>query len=422
MTAIRNADALPEGDVNIVNIKSTERDSLKKRSSFETFSRLFTLLVVVYPIFNRYQSVVPLLTISEFALLLLFIVSVFRFRVFTMNIDWIAFIFAMYLLFDITLHTEMLSGSDWAQGAGTAGRLALLYLLFAFMGKNFMDFDYGFRALIYVSVIVAVYGLVQTTASRIGVVLTTYIPGLPIMGVDNLDVAVRAKMDFGLTFRMQSVLNEPAALCCYLILPITMLLNGQREIEHANAVAVFLSAVCVLSLSSTGIIVVLVLWGCYVGRRFVERSIDARILLLGLMTAIVVIALVVAFTDIWSYFVSRTFGKGLSGGTRFYALDIALTTGDTPLNVLFGILTPRSEDYLPGFARTYYLYGLCGLVLITLFMLSIVKRGDKLSRWIVAVFILLNVGTEIMLGNFAIYYLCFASSETNRNICTEGQS
>ena len=160
MTAIRNADALPEGDVNIVNKKSTERDSLKKRSSFETFSRLFTLLVVVYPIFNRYQSVVPLLTISEFALLLLFIVSVFRFRVFTMNIDWIAFIFAMYLLFDITLHTEMLSGSDWAQGAGTAGRLALLYLLFAFMGKNFMDFDYGFRALIYVSVIVAVYGLV----------------------------------------------------------------------------------------------------------------------------------------------------------------------------------------------------------------------------------------------------------------------
>ena len=422
MTALRNAGSRFDGAVSKVDEKSTGRDSSKKQSSFETFSKLFTLLVVLYPIFNRYQSVVPFLTISELAFLLLFVVSIFRFRVFTMNMDWMAFVFAMYLLFDIALHAEMLSGSVWAQGAGTAGRVALLYLLFAFMNKNFMDFDFGFRALIYVSVIVGIYGLVQTAASRIGIVLTTYIPGLPIMGVDNLDVVVRAKMDYGLTFRMQSVLNEPAALCCYLILPITMLLNGESEIRHANAVAVFLSAVCVLSLSSTGIIVVLVLWSCYVSRRFMECSFDARILLLGLMTAIVVIALVVAFTDIWSYFVSRTFGKGLSGGTRFYALDTALTTGDTPLNVLFGILTARSDDYLPGFARAYYLYGLCGLVLITLIMLSIAKRGDKLSRWIVAVFILLNVGTEIMLGNFAIYYLCFASSETDPNTCTEGQS
>mgnify|MGYP004526973817 CR=1 FL=1 len=389
--------------------KTTGHGAAVKRSSFETFCRLFTVLVVVYPIFNRYQSVVPFLTISELVFLLLFVVAIVRFRVFTMRVNWMALAFAVYLLFDIVLHAGMLSNSVWAQGAGTAGRVALLYLLLAFMGRNFMDFDFGFRVLIGVSVLVGVYGLIQTAASHVGIALTTYIPGLPIMGTDNLDAAVRAKMDYGLTFRMQSILNEPAALCCYLILPITMLLNGEGEVEHGNAIAVFLSAVCVLSLSSTGIIAVLVLWGFYVGRRFTERNIDARILLLGLMMAIVAFALIAAFTDIWSYFVNRTFGKGLSGGTRFYALDTALSASGSPLNVLFGVLTARTEDYLPGFARAYYLYGLCGLVLITLVMLLTARCGDALSRWIVAVFIFLNVGTEIMLGNFAIYYLCFAS-------------
>lgn len=388
---------------------ATGHGAAEKRSSFETFCRLFTVFVVVYPIFNRYQSVVPFLTISELVFLLLFIVAIVRFGVFTMRVNWMAFAFAVYLLFDIVLHAGMLSSSVWAQGAGTAGRVALLYLLLAFMGRNFMDFDFGFRVLIGVSVLVGVYGLIQTAASHVGVVLTTYIPGLPIMGTDDLDAAVRAKMNYGLTFRMQSILNEPAALCCYLILPITMLLNGEGEVEHGNAIAVFLSAVCVLSLSSTGIIVVLVLWGFYVGRRFMERNIDVRVLLLGLMMAIVVFALIAAFTDIWSYFVNRTFGKGLSGGTRFYALDTALSASDSPFNVLFGVLTARTEDYLPGFARAYYLYGLCGLVLITLAMLLTARRDDSLSRWIVAVFIFLNVGTEIMLGNFAIYYLCFAS-------------
>lgn len=422
-----NSCSIQKKNKGVVN--TTSFLTQKEDSAYESFCRMFTVFVVIYPIFNRYQSVVPFLTISELTFLLLFIVAAIRFKVFTFRIEWMAIALSAYLLFDIFLHAEELSGTAMAQGAGTAARVALLYLLFAFMSRNFIDFDYGVRALVFVSILISLYGLVQMAASHLGIALTTYIPGLPIMGEGNLDAEVREKMAYGLTFRMQSILNEPAALCCYLILPITMLLNSEGEIGRSKELALFFSSVCVLSLSSTGIIVVLVLWGFYALRSLLNRNIDARILALGTMAAIAGLVVVLTCTDIWSYFMTRTFGNaglsGLSEGTRFYALNTALSASDSPFNVLFGVLTAQTEDYLPGFARAYYLYGFCGLILTVLIMFVIARRGNKLSRWVVAIFAFLNVGTEIMLGNFTIYYLCFASAAGKKEMqghvtCREG--
>lgn len=414
MLAVRNKKSWRKENVNAGIDNPTRFLAVKEVSTYKLFCRVFTVFVVVYPIFNRYQSVIPFLTISEFVFLLLFMVAAIRFNVFTFRIEWAAVALSVYLLLDIILHADTLSSSAMAQGAGTAARVALLYLLLAFMGRDFVDFDYGFRVLIFVSILISLYGLIQTAVAHLGIVLTTYIPGLPIMGEGNLDVEVREKMAYGLTFRMQSVLNEPAALCCYLILPITMLLNSEREIRHGKELALFLSSVCVLSLSSTGIIVMLVLWGYFALRSLINRNIDARILVLCAMAGIAGLVVVFTCTDIWSYFMTRTFGNaglsGLSEGTRFYALKTALSASDSPFNVLFGVLAAQTEDYLPGFARTYYLYGLCGLALTVFIMFVFARRGSKLSRWIVAIFAFLNVGTEIMLGNFAIFYLCFASA------------
>lgn len=414
MSTVRNKKSWRKENVNAGIDNPTRFLAAKEVSAYKLFCRVFTVFVVVYPIFNRYQSVIPFLTISEFVFLLLFMVAAIRFNVFTFRIEWAAVALSVYLLLDIFLHADTLSSSAMAQGAGTAARVALLYLLLSFMGRDFVDFDFGFRVLIIVSILISLYGLIQTAAAHLGIVLTTYIPGLPIMGEGNLDVEVREKMAFGLTFRMQSVLNEPAALCCYLILPITMLLNSEREIRHGKELALFLSSVCVLSLSSTGIIVMLVLWGYFALRSLINRNIDARILVLSAMAGIAGLVVVFTCTDIWSYFMTRTFGNaglsGLSEGTRFYALKTALSASDSPFNVLFGVLAAQTEDYLPGFARTYYLYGLCGLALTVFIMFVFARQGSKLSRWIVAIFAFLNVGTEIMLGNFAIYYLCFASA------------
>lgn len=414
MLAVRNKKSWRKENVNAGIDNPTRFLAVKEVSTYKLFCRVFTVFVVVYPIFNRYQSVIPFLTISEFVFLLLFMVAAIRFNVFTFRIEWAAVALSVYLLLDIFLHADTLSSSAMAQGAGTAARVALLYLLLAFMGRDFVDFDYGFRVLIIVSILISLYGLIQTAVAHLGIVLTTYIPGLPIMGEGNLDVEVREKMAYGLTFRMQSVLNEPAALCCYLILPITMLLNSERKIRHGKELALFLSSVCVLSLSSTGIIVMLVLWGYFTLRSLINRNIDARILVLCAMAGIAGLVVVFTCTDIWSYFMTRTFGNaglsGLSEGTRFYALKTALSASDSPFNILFGVLTAQTEDYLPGFARTYYLYGLCGLALAVFIMVVFARRGSKLSRWIIAIFAFLNVGTEIMLGNFAIFYLCFASA------------
>ena len=86
----------------------------------------------------------------------------------------------------------------------------------------------------FVSFFVALYGIIQTIASLFGKILTTYIPLLPIMGTNNLDDEIRLRASYGLAFRCQSILNEPAALCCYLILPIILCLFVERQNNRKN--------------------------------------------------------------------------------------------------------------------------------------------------------------------------------------------
>lgn len=384
-----------------------------KLATEDKFKIAFTLLVVLYPIFNRYKAPIPILTMSEFALMLFFIMAAVRFRVTSFPVIWSAFALCVYMAFDIAVNSMELKGASLGIGAGTALRIVCIYFLYAFLANRFMNKRFGERALVLVSLIVSTYGLIQLAASFLGIVLTTYIPGLAIMEENSLDIAVASKMAIGLQFRCQSILNEPAALCCYLILPITLLLFGSGKFKHRYVLAGYFSLVCVASMSSTGIIVVSLLWLVKLLKSICESNIDARKLFLAFCLGLLFVIVLVLGTNVFEYFINRTFGgeglSGLSNGTRFYALNVALSSSDSPLHILFGILTSQTVDYLPGYARAYYLYGAVGLLLFLLVMLCAAARGDDESKWVVGVFAILNIGTEIMLGNFAIYYLCFAA-------------
>lgn len=64
---------------------------------------------------------------------------------------------------------------------GTSIRLIYIYLTLNILGINYFDVEYGKKIILVVSVVLSIYAFVQYVFAMRGVILSTYIPGLPIM-------------------------------------------------------------------------------------------------------------------------------------------------------------------------------------------------------------------------------------------------
>lgn len=373
----------------------------------------FCILVTVYPIFNRYQApFVHQLTLSELVLIVFCLLAILFTRFSEKRFALPLLFFLAYLLFHVALDCARLTGSELFDSVGTSLRVVFLYVAIAIFSKDFFDRDFATRFLFFVAFAVAAYGLLQAIMSHLGVSLTTYIPFLTIMGDTNMDVEIANKIGYGLRYRCQSILNEPAALCCYLILPLILCLfpNGQER-DGGNpryGLAAFFTLVCFVSASSTGIIVACVVWIVFAlhGKQATKAAREKKMAIL--VVTCVLVAAVFSYSGLFDYFVSRTFGGGVSGSTRFYAIGDMFASSNSLLGILFGAGLQQTEEYLPGFARVYYCLGLIGFLAITMYLIHLFKWADRQGRMVVLFFVVLNVGTEILLGNFAIYYLPFA--------------
>lgn len=368
--------------------------------------------MVLYPILSRYASPIPFVTLSEFCLILFTVISIFESNKKYFLVREIV-VFLTYLCFCFFWAWFCTPGGKLTDAIGTLLRLFFLYAILSFLSKRYFEIEWAEKALINVSFFVALYGIIQTIASLFGKILTTYIPLLPIMGTNNLDDEIRLKASYGLAFRCQSILNEPAALCCYLILPIILCLFVERQNNRKNqkAKAIFFSFTSLISMSSTGIIMVLLLWLMYFVRRINSRKelLNRVILVLG---AGVFGGIFLVTSGIWKYFVNRTFQgniglEGLQNGTRFYAINDMLGASHSIGGILFGGGMAQTADYLPGWARIYRYLGIIGFFLMVWMLYRFYKRCNQVGKKIIIAYFVLNIGTEILLGPFAIYYLSF---------------
>lgn len=390
-------------------------------------SSIFTVLVVVYPILNRYAAPIPFLTLSEFLLLLVFCVSLFRSGIVNNKVMWAAIPFVCYLIIHILLDTENLVSGVKADAVGTALRLLFIYFMIAMLSKDLFLASLGEKVLLAVAIGVSIYGLLQVAFSFAGITLSTYLPLLPVMDGINADQLVMERMAYGTRFRCQSILNEPSHLCCFLILPLILCLfpsNRKGKTVRYRA-AILFTVVCFVSASSTGILIASSVWILHFvgpvkwsGRRQLTR------LFTGLIVATIAAFLFYA-TGLWDYFVIRTFGgtgdlSGILSGTRFYALDEMFAASNSVYGVFFGTGLAKIAEFLPGFSRVYLNLGLIGLILIFWMLVKLFLSGDTTNRIILSFFSVLNIGTEIILGSFAAYYLPFCLPDTNDEAFKKG--
>ena len=154
---------------------------------------------------------------------------------------------------------------------------------------------------------------------------------------------------------------------------------------------------------------------------FQNNHLSTKQFLAGAIIAIIGTFAIGTFTyhvGIWDFFLNRTFyhtAGGLMASTRFYALQDMFLSSHSVIGILFGEGMAQVENYLPGFARMYLYLGLNGLLLIAFFLFRMYTRQTLLQKNILLLFLFLNLGTESILGAFAMLYLCLIVTPYTEN-------
>lgn len=387
-------------------INSQKNTTLK---SDDKYKKVFSIIIILYPILNRYASVIPMLTLSETLIFLFLIYSFFKKRIHPVKI----FIpFVIYLGFLVVYY--IISGSNNEENQdniGTILRLIFLYVSITFLGKGFINGKFAIKWLNIIAILMVCYVILQSIAAKFGIYLTTYIPGLPIMAEDRDLYILEQQQKYGSTYRAYGLLNEPAALSCYLFLPLAINLFSKINIPDRIRKALFISLGCLICMSSTGILMCGLAWGSFI---FFNPSKNTKKYKKYAIAAILLSIIIIPHTVIWETFVERTLGGSLSSidlqnNTRLNALDVIkdMVTNMNLSNILLGFGMASTIFYLPGFFRVLYTLGLCGFVIVIIQFYYLYRNRNFLQKKLVLFYIILNIGTEILLGNFAVYYLTF---------------
>lgn len=99
--------------------------------------------------------------------------------------------------------------------------------------------------------------------------------------------------------------------------------------------------------------------------------------------------------------------NGKSSSDRFAGYSLLFEYRNF-FSLLFGNGMKLLEgDYLSGYLRLFYYFGITGVILFFYEILSGYKKHNQVGKILVWLFIVLNIGTEVALGPFLIIYSSF---------------
>lgn len=382
----------------VLRINNSSQSKLESWTSF---------LVVIYPLIFGYTSIFPLITFGEVIVLItmIYIVALSKGRI----INEQALICTVVLVV-VRVSASFFENVNLADSLGTGARLAMLYCFIVIL-KPYFNMRKGKKYLEVVGLIVAVYAFMQIIAARFGIYLTAYLPFLN--SIRDVNGEVLQKAMYGIAFRPTSILGEPAELGGYLALPLAINLFDDLRNKGWLKKSIFFSIAIVLTMSSTGIALFLLEWTIFVfkGKNIRNKDVLVATLIIGGCTAFFV-------SGMWKFFVKRTFesygGEGIKGillNTHYKDIAGIYAEKNGIINILFGNGMSEPSGFLPGVFRLYYYFGIVGIVIFIIWLFDLYKKGSDMQRYLMLVWLIMNVGGAYILGSFALPYTLFLDAK-----------
>lgn len=371
-------------------------------------------MVVLFPILSIYGIGVSTINWANIFMLIVFgviIISPNRLDL-KKDISYPILFLSFYVLFEL-VHSIIIDENTTEIVLRTFRYLA--YLLFlAFFTKKYFSFEYGKRVYCYVAIFAICFIVFQTILLKIsGIYISGYIPGAPILNDGVVDFAnnlERYANPKEFLVRPRSIFEEPAHFSQDVLAVLALVLFSDWKDGKKLKWGFFVTFGLLLSMSNTGFLVGIIVWLNYFFRNSKKY--------IYLFPVVIIVVVAVYYLPITQSIIDRLF-DGRSAGGRFngysYVFDSELSLSE----FLFGhgmINTQKLNVYLAGYARLFWYFGVTGILLFASVFIALYKSGNNQQRELLIIAILLNIGSDAILGPFFFpYYSLIISNNDGRH-------
>lgn len=234
--------------------------------SYKFIRKIFSLLIAVLPVLSSYYSGIPGFTVGDFCLVIFAVVSFFIQDFpndYLIKLDFLYLgIVIIILLSSFSMFLQLSTPESSISVVDSYVRIVryCFYLFIAiYVCRRLLNLDFLKKSIVYVAIVATVFLIVQVLAYR---VFDYYLRGtasfIPLYteGYDRAD-----RMVFGDMFRATSFFLEPAHYARYTVIALGVILFGKSEVSDRDiAIAILLSIGVILSTSSQGYMLLLVVW------------------------------------------------------------------------------------------------------------------------------------------------------------------
>lgn len=268
----------------------------------------------------------------------------------------------------------------------------------------------------YVAIFATFYLIIQNILLfGFGISLKGYIPFLPVMRdelihfTENLSATSWA--------RPRSIFAEPSQYGLYVSGYLALSLY-KSNIKDSMFIKIFLSGGCILSVSTTAILVVLLLWIVKIFK-YLKKNINNFVVILVISIILFsIIFLIYSNTSKFDLFIQRI---GISFQNRFggfIAYNDFIQQNSSLRIILFGsgmdlnIIT----TWASGLARILFYYGLMGFTFFILAFLYLSLNITKDKKSYLNVIFLMGIFSELWLSNWILLFLPFVLMKQENDI------
>lgn len=215
-------------------------------------------------------------------------------------------------------------------------------------------------------------------------------------------------------YRPHSIFQEPAHFCEFTLVYLALLLFDKQSNVKNYALRIFVSAVILLTGSTTGFVGVIILWGLFVktkiNRKVSKDEIVSFIIIIPI--AIFMISRIILNSNSFNILIQRIFLSGSAMESRFGNIVGVLNQKRNLVHSIFG--SGYKFDYfadkigwLPSYTMILLYFGILGLTLFlfSLTMIYVHLPKNKLSKSLFILFIILNIATEMFFDMHLVMYL-----------------
>lgn len=364
-------------------------------------SHFFTTMLLLSPVVGLYSISTTVLNLADLVvfLALLFVLtrSIIENKIRICNelLPYYLYII-LHLLFSLILCRF----NDHVDFLGSTMRYLLILTSLIFFVKQYFDVEYGLKIYKYICIFSTVFLIIQTVVC---VFFNYYIQGF--LEISFLPIHREDLYDFGEDlsvyeiFRPRSIFSEPAAYAGFVIgyLAISLFKIGKKELP----VQLFLSLGLLLSMSSTGILLMIGTWIMFFAIKF-SLVVSRRYILT--MLCIPFVLFMILQSEFFQNFLYR-FLYTRSTQDRFQGYEwIMQYFKEKPFLFLIGVGNggiQYDDIFLADYGRLIFYYGLVGVVIFAFSMVLLYLKSEKWQKMVLIVLGVLQTGG----GSFFSYLI-----------------